>query len=138
MKFKMKILTGTALPIVAGAVAAKLVKNMAGKMIKNDKLRAAAPILIGILLAGNKKTANVGYGMIAVGGADLAGTLVPSLAGIEEMDLSGLFDELSGDGGYEMNGPLNDDLNLSGDGGDYEMNGPLNDEIGAAEYSEVY
>lgn len=113
------------LPIVGGGVAAKVVKNLSGKFIKNDKLRAAAPLVVGLLLASNKKTAMIGYGMIAVGGADLAGTIVPQLAGIEDMDLSGVFgplnddmgDDISDELGDDMGGPLNDDI--SDDLGDY-------------------
>lgn len=109
MKKIVKNLTGTAAPVVAGAIAAKLAKNVAGKVIKNDKLRAALPLVLGLGLLGSKgKTMqSVGLGMIAIGGTDLVGSFVPSIAGIEYMDLSGVADDDTG--GY-----LGDDDDMSG------------------------
>ncbi len=130
----LKMVTSTALPATAGAVGAKFLKNIAGKMIANEKLRAAAPLVLGLILCGSKKTEKVGIGMVAVGGADLVGTFIPALNGIEDMDLSGIFDGLGdGDG---MDGTLNDDLGM--DVGDLDVGGTLNgfDDVGG--YDENY
>lgn len=89
---------GMAVPVIAGAIGAKVVKNLSGKVTQNNMLRAALPLAVGLFLASGKgKTLpNVGLGMIAVGGADLVGSVVPALNGIEDADLSGIFDDLSG------------------------------------------
>lgn len=115
----LKKAPATALPIVAGAIGAKLVKNLAGKVTQNDKIRAGAALVFGLLLISNKSKAmqGVGAGMIAVGGADLVVGFVPQLAGIEDMDLG---DVLNGPddyvGAYEdMNG-AGSVLNGSGEG----------------------
>ena len=104
-----------ALPLIAGGVAANLTKSLSGKFIQNEKLRAAAPLILGILLASTKgKMKELSNGMIAVGGANLVGSFVPSLAGIEDIDLSGieypvLADDISGD--YDViNGDNADDI----------------------------
>jgi len=84
------------LPAVAGGIGAKFAKNIGGKFIPNEKLAAALPLVVGILLkrGKNKMLSSVGTGMIVVGGADLAASFIPTLHGIEDMDLSGLFDGL--------------------------------------------
>ncbi len=114
---------GSALPIVGGAIAGKFVKNLAGKVVQNPMLRSAAVLVAGIVVASSKGETmkKVGYGMIAVGGADLAGTVVPSLAGIEDMDLGGLFDEVSGNVlNDEVSGAvLNDEVYDDVSGDDY-------------------
>ena len=109
MKLKLKAITATALPVVAGAIAAKFAKNLAGKMIQDARLKAALPLVVGLMLTGSKKTEKIGMGMIAVGGADLAGSLIPALNGIEDMDLNGIF-------GNPLNSVLNgeDDEDVSG------------------------
>lgn len=116
----LKKSVGKTLPIVGGAIGARFIKNIAGKMIANDKIKAAAPLVAGILLMGAKSETmkGVGAGMVAVGGADLVGTFIPSLAGIEDMDLSGIF-------GDPLNAP---DVKISG--GD-----PLN---GGSDYGDEY
>ncbi len=82
--------------LVAGGIAAKLVKNLTRKMLEKAspglaKYAAAGPVIVGLVLAESPKMENIGMGMIAVGGADTAGTFVPALAGLEDMDLSGVF-----------------------------------------------
>jgi len=132
MKFKLpkgKDITG-ALPVVAGALGAKVVKNFAGKMIKNEKMKKfvpAVPLLVGLILAGNTGALQkIGTGMIAVGGADLAGSLVPALNGLEDTDLTGLFDEPMNDE------TLEDDLT--------DMGGPIDGPIDGADegYGDDY
>lgn len=134
MKLKLKSAFSTVIPVVGGAIGAKLAKNVSGKFVKNEKLRAALPLILGIMLSQSKKTEKIGMGMIAVGGADLAGSIVPALSGIEDMDLSGVldgFDDINGpdemygplDGFEDIHGPLNGDdymsEDLSGSGDDY-------------------
>lgn len=113
-KVNIKKAAGKAVPLVAGAIGAKLAKNVSGKFIQNDKLRAAVPLVLGIVLAGSKSATmqGIGSGMIAVGGADLVGSFIPGLAGLEDMDLSGIFGEV-------INGEvINGDDYMNGDGDD--------------------
>jgi hypothetical protein len=117
----MKTVTGKVLPATVGGIGAKFAKNLSGKVTQNPKLRAAIPLLIGILLCQSAKTETVGLGMCAVGGADLAGTFLPAIAGLEDTDLSGLFgnDTLNDGydvGSYDVGG--NDTLNGFDDGGE--------------------
>lgn len=74
----------SALGIIAGAAAAKLVQNFLP--IQNDKLKAAAPLAIGLFLprfAKGKFASDAATGMIAVGGLSLAQSFnVPMLSGI--------------------------------------------------------
>lgn len=114
----LKKAPATALPIVAGAIGAKLVKNLAGKVTANDKIRAGIALALGLVLISNKSKSmqGVGSGMIAVGGADLITSFVPSLAGIEDMELGDILN--GGDDVYmsdDMNG-VDGVLNGSGDG----------------------
>lgn len=82
-----------ALGLVGGGIGANLFATKL-TFIQNDKMRAGAPILLGLLLMGskNKMLANAGMGMIAVGGAKLVGTFVPALSGVTESDINGLYD----------------------------------------------
>jgi len=142
-KFKLvpsgKTLMKEGLPAVGGAIGSKLVKNLAKKIIKKPELQKfipAVPLLVGAILSDNGKGMMhyAGIGMMASAGADLAGNFVPVLAGLEDLDLSGIFDETltddlgdtddMGDSEEEMNGPL-----------DGPLNGPLD---GADDYSEAY
>jgi hypothetical protein len=81
------------LPLVAGAVGAGFAKNLAGKVTSNEKLQAAAPFIAGLVLKRMKSPMIrfAGMGMIASSGRDLVGTFIPSIKGIEDMDLNGLF-----------------------------------------------
>jgi len=83
------ILTKTA-GLAAGGVGGKvLVKKVAANL--DPKLKAIGVIAVGAVLPEmakrNPMLANVGNGMVAVGGAELVGTLVPAMAGIyDEFD----------------------------------------------------
>lgn len=115
----MKAAKGTvkkAVPIVAGAIGAKFVKNLAGKISENPKIKAAIPLVLGAILISQKSPAmqGVGSGMIAVGGADLAASFIPSLNGIEDMDLSGVLNGTSDYINDEVNGVLNGYDDVSG------------------------
>jgi hypothetical protein len=117
--------------ITAGGLGAKVVKNLSKKFITQpglQKLVPAVPVLVGLLMLQSAKTEDLGFGMIAVGGTDLAGTLVPQLAGLEDMDLTGIFDG-------DLNGPLNDDINDDLSDDTSNMNGPLNDQV---DYGDDY
>lgn len=137
MKFKVGNITKSLLPLAAGAVGASVITGMVKKFDKSGKLEKfapAVPILIGGFLVSGKKTQMLGYGLMAGGAAKLAGNLIPGLAGIEDMDLSGVFGDLrigemdgtltGGDytlsGDYDMSGA---DATLNGIGGDYDMSG---------------
>jgi hypothetical protein len=135
-KFKLipsgKTLMKEGLPAVGGAIGAKLVKNLAKKVIKKPELQRflpAVPLLVGAILSDNGKGMlhYAGIGMMAAGGADLAGNFVPVLAGLEDLDLSGIFDET-------LNDDLADTEDMSGPI-DSPLNGPID---GADDYSESY
>lgn len=113
-----KGIINTSVQVVAGGVGAGLVTNLAKKVAPDSiqKYVSAAPLVVGILLSGNKKLHNVALGMIAVGGKNLVGQFIPAINGLENMDLSGLF----GPSPDPLNGPLNFNVNEEFDG---EMNG---------------
>lgn len=109
MKLLKKDTITTAAALVAGSIGANLVYNKA-TMITNTKLRAAAPLVLGLVLSGqkNKMIQGVGFGMIAAGGQKLVGSFVPGLAGIEADEvIEGIYDDLEGVNGADdvINGP---------------------------------
>jgi hypothetical protein len=93
MKNLMKDFMNEDLPLIGGGVAAGFAKNLAGKVTSNEKLQTAAPLIAGLILKRQKSSMMkyLGMGMIAVGGKELAATMIPAIKGIENMDLSGLF-----------------------------------------------
>jgi len=114
-----KGILSTSAQLAAGGVGAGLVKNLVKKVAPDSmqKFVPAAPLFLGILLSGNKKLQNVAFGLIAVGGKELVGQFIPSINGLEDMDLSGIF-------GMQMGGPLNGPLNFNvNEQYDGEMNG---------------
>jgi hypothetical protein len=63
------------LPEVAGLAIGGIATGYLDKLIpiQNDKIKAAAPLIVGVLLSGQKgMTGNIGKGMIAVGATKLA------------------------------------------------------------------
>lgn len=130
MKFKVGNITKSLLPLAAGAVGASVLTGVVKKMDKTgkfEKFAPAVPILVGGFLVSGKKTQMLGYGLMAGGAAKLAGNLVPAIAGIEDMDLSGVFGDMRIG---EMEGTLNGDYDMSGANatlngvtGDYDMSG---------------
>lgn len=118
----------SALGLVGGAVAAQLVVKKTATMIGNDKIRAALPLVLGFVLSGQKNAMmkNAGFGMIAVGGSTLIGTMIPSLGisgvGNYSDDLAGLYDEVVNLEGTD-DSPLADapDMPDSGVGDDSDM-----------------
>ena len=100
-----KILTNVA-GLAAGGVGGKLIVRKIAPNL-DPKLKAAGVIALGAILpevAGrNPMLANVGNGMMAVGGAELVGALIPGMAGIyDEFDDD--FDDALGqnDEGFEQ------------------------------------
>lgn len=128
MKFKMptmKSVMGRGIPAAAGGASAGLVANLAKKVITNptgQKFLPIAPWLVGLFISENKGGWEAfGNGMMGVGGQKTAGAFIPALAGIEDADLSGIFDEsVADDINDDMSGnsPLNDSP-LHGAGEDY-------------------
>jgi len=129
---KMKLPINEVLGVVAGAVAAGFVSKLVNDKMPNTPgyIKALIPIGAGIFLTGNKNAIikGAGFGMVAKGGAELAGTLIPGIGNIDEVFLSAPADQsilslpadmsvLSGDDDF-MNG---DDEFMNGD--DEFMNG---------------
>lgn len=129
-----KTLMGKGLPAIGGAIGSKLVKNLAKKVIKKAELQKfipVVPLLVGAIMSDNGKPNGalqfVGVGMMATAGADLAGNFIPVLAGLEDVDLSGIFDETLNDvedlsDGEDVNGPLDGPLDGAGESEEYGDN----------------
>lgn len=104
MKLNLKKSVGQVPGLVVGGVAA----NYVGKLIpiENETVKSAAPLVLGILLLGQKgMLASVGAGMVSAGGANLAKSFGigddTSLDGYEDFNIDGTDDE-------EMSGVIND------------------------------
>jgi hypothetical protein len=95
----MNITTGLkkSIPLVAGGVLGNFASNMAGKFIANEKLRTAAVLALGIMLAGTKKTEAIGNGVIVSAGTKLVGSFVPALAGYDDLDFTTVDGVLAGE-----------------------------------------
>lgn len=105
MKILKKGIVTDALALAGGGVAAGKVNTLSGSFIKNEKVRAAAPAILGLILMSqkNKTMQNVGAGMFAVGSQKLIAQVVPGLAGYQVDDvIDGAYDEYD-----ELNGPNN-------------------------------
>ena len=131
-KKKMKLPINEVLGVVAGAVAAGFVSKLVNDKMPNTPgyIKALIPIGAGIFLTGNKNAIikGAGFGMVAKGGAELAGTLIPGIGNVDDIFLSAPADQsilslpadmsvLSGDDDF-ING---DDEFMNGD--DEFMNG---------------
>ncbi len=105
-----------AAPLIIGGIGAGFVQTAAGKVTTNDKLQAAAPLIIGLIAASAKSEAikSIGLGLIAVGGANLVKTVFPAIGALENMDLGSVINGFSY--GEAVNGPY--DAALNGDSGD--------------------
>lgn len=108
MKLNLKKSVGQVPGLVVGGVAA----NYVGKLvpIENETIKSAAPLVVGILLLGQKgMLASVGAGMVAAGGANLAksfGIGDDTMDGYEDfnIDEDGLGDDVINDS------PINGDF----------------------------
>ena len=123
------------LPVIAGGIGAGLIKNLSKKISSNEKIQAAAPLVLGIVLRRMKspEIKYVGLGMIAVGGRDLAGAFIPAIKGIEDMDLNGVLNGVLND---DVADPLSDEIarnfppeEMSDDVNDDVTGGVLNDDV---------
>ena len=104
-----------ALALGAGAIAGGYVSKLLP--IGNDKIKAAAPVVVGLLLSGQKgMVAKLGEGMIAGGFANLAKsfgigtTEFPLLAGLGEQPKVVIVETPSREGGIlgdDANGEMN-------------------------------
>ena len=107
---KIKAQLMPAAGLIGGGVAANVVssKLLSKLTFIPDNFKPAVPIVLGIILSSNKNKmlANVGAGMVAVGGAKLIGGFVPSINGITESDIAGMYDNIS---------ISEDDINGAGD-----------------------
>lgn len=88
-----------ALGLTAGAIGANYVSKFVP--IQNEKIKAAAPVLLGLLLMGSGKgkgmVKDVAAGLIAGGGSNLAktfgiGTIPDPIMELDELDINGYDD----------------------------------------------
>lgn len=77
-----------ALGVIGGAIAAKFAGGLVKKMLPTapPMIAGLAPLALGLVLAPNKNVmlAGAGYGMIAVGGGNLAEALIPGIGQAED------------------------------------------------------
>lgn len=108
MKLNLKKSVGQVPGLVVGGVAA----NYVGKLIpiENETVKSAAPLVLGILLLGQKgMLASVGAGMVSAGGANLAksfGIGDDTMDGYEDYEISE--DDISDD--VINDSPINGDF----------------------------
>lgn len=91
-KFNLKKAAMDSAGLIAGGVAAGYVSKVVP--IENEKIKAAAPIIAGVLLMQQKGIlGQVGAGMVAGGGAKLAESF--GIGAMPDMDdeIEGIFDE---------------------------------------------
>lgn len=106
MKLLQKNTLTSAAALIAGGLGAKLVYNKAA-FIKDPKLRAGLPLLIGLFLSTQKEPMmkNLGFGMIVSGGTSLVGSFVPALSGIDADEvLDGVYEATDENVNYPLNG----------------------------------
>lgn len=115
------------LTMVAGALLGKIIVNKAlASSTMDAKIKSAVPIALGVGLRifskGHGIMADLGNGMIVVGGVALATSTIPGLEGITEADIYGIEEDIMV-GGDEMYG-IEQDI-MVGDpqleGTDYSM-----------------
>lgn len=114
-----------ALISVGGGVAANFAGNKIGFLNKMDpKLKHGLMFLAGLFVAaqGGDTMKQLGSGIATVSGMKLAGTVIPSMAGVTGVHddvLNGVYDEV-------LEGLGDDDEDVSGDGNDDEQ---INDDV---------
>jgi len=136
----MKLEPMTIAANIAGAIAAQVVVSKLP--IKNDLIKSAAPIAIGIFLSGNKNKmiASIGNGMAAVGGANLVKVIVPGIAGLTGENDTYIaaddFPTLDGASGGVLDGAAGD--TLTGEYSPYAtINGPNDSYIAGDDNMEI-
>jgi len=130
MKFKMsKGSMSEALQLGGGVIASNFANNLVRKGIekvaKTDQYGKFSPIgtiILAEMFLKGKKVKMIKNGIVAGSMAKLAGNFVPALAGIEDMDLSGIFDMRIGQTlndevrvGDTLNDDMSDDVSGYGD-----------------------
>jgi hypothetical protein len=97
MKIQKQIMP--VLGTTAGAVLAEIATNKIIPQTLPAAVRNGAPLIIGVLLMSQKGALmqNIGAGMVAVGGAKLAKTFVPGLAGLTQGDMDAVMEDISED-----------------------------------------
>lgn len=103
---------------VVGAIGASVLKNKILPATLSPMIKSAIPVVAGLFLMGMKGSfiPNIGLGMVAKSGSDLAVENIPGLAGFIEEDMSGLFD-------YEVNDYAVNDYAVN----DFELNDSPNE-----------
>ena len=93
MKMNIKKTAMDSAALIAGAVGAGYITKFVP--VQNEKVKAAAPILVGMFLMNQKgPLANVGMGLVAAGGANLAKSF--GIGEIGDMgDIAGILDEMN-------------------------------------------
>lgn len=97
----MKLNIKKQLPVIAGLAAGGIATGYVNKLvpIENAKIKAGIPLVLGVLLSGQKGfMGNVGLGMITAGAVNLAGSFgigavdetIIGTTYIDEEDLSGV------------------------------------------------
>lgn len=83
----------------AGAVAAEIATKKVLPQTLPAAVRAGAPLILGIFLMTQKGELikNLGAGMVAVAGANLAKTFIPGLAGLTQSDMDTIMEDISAD-----------------------------------------
>lgn len=83
--------------VIAGSIAADVVVNKALPASVPGMVKSAAPIILGLILMGQKGEfiKMMGAGMVANAGAQLAKSTIPGLSGICEADMDGVFEEIA-------------------------------------------
>ena len=84
----MKLLSKNTITDAAGLVAGGVGTNVLSRFIPiaNPMLKNGAVIVLGAILSGKKGfIGNVGKGMVAAGGSRLVSSMVPALAGEDDM-----------------------------------------------------
>ena len=106
MKFNIKKQAPEVVGLAVGGIGAGYVTKFVP--VGNEKIKAAAPLLIGVLLSGQKGIlGSIGKGMIAAGGANLAKTF--GIGGVDTTTLIGEIDE------FEIEGMDDTDFSASGE-----------------------
>jgi len=99
----MAIISKNTLQKSAGLIGGAVAARKAGSVIpvQNETVKKSIPFVLGLVLSGQRGelVKDLGYGMIAQGGADLLSSFVPGISGISEDVLMGStdFEDFSSD-----------------------------------------
>jgi hypothetical protein len=81
--------TGEIIGVLAGAVAAGFIPRLTQGINIPAPIKSAIPLVLGVFLSTNKNAMikGAGFGMIAKGGSDLVGALMPATVSAPEDDI---------------------------------------------------